>query len=359
VKSTRSRFRGRRWLVRLLPALLAALAGLGLQGDSALAEGPWDADSGRTQGGARIDFSSREHWNLKGENLSPRGRNPLYYPLEPGFRFIMEYPDHPWGHLRIEFMVLDKTEPFDVPGLGKFECAVVQEEEFLDGVWNEQAHNWTCIDQTTRNIYAFGEVSWEVDQIGRKVFAGTWRVGEPDGNGTAEPGLVLPGTFGVGAKYLLDGHEVEAYSYQENMETGITVTVPAGTFKDCVRTREYSLIHPSERPVDSWWCPGVGLVKESADGELVASDGLPGTDMSGFGKYHRNPVKAIEPPVAKVTGQQAAEIARKKVAGKVTSVKIERLGKHNVYTVEILADEGGVETDVFVDLETGEVVGTD
>ncbi len=41
------------------------------------------------------------------------------------------------------------------------------------------------------------------------------------------------------------------------------------------------------------------------------------------------------------------------------SVKIERMGKRNVYAVEIIADKDAAEWDVFVDIETGEVVGTD
>jgi len=40
-------------------------------------------------------------------------------------------------------------------------------------------------------------------------------------------------------------------------------------------------------------------------------------------------------------------------------MKIERLGKHNVYAVEIIAAKDGVETDVFVDIESGKIVGTD
>ena len=185
-------------------------------------------------------FTSLKDWNLKGENLSARGSNPLYFPLKPGFRYIMEYPERPWGHLWIEVSVLDKTEKFDVPGIGKFECAVVQEEEFYDGVLDQRAENWFCIDKTTNAMYAMGEVSWEIDQIGRKVFEGTWRVGEPDGNGMAEPGMLMPAKFKVGDKYIFDGHEAEAYGYTENMEEGVTVVTPAGTFKDCVRTREYS-----------------------------------------------------------------------------------------------------------------------
>jgi hypothetical protein len=312
----------------------------------------------RTQAGARVTFSSFKDWNLKAENISPRGHNPLYYPLKPGFKYVMEYPDHPWGHFRVEVVVLEETEKFDWPGFGKFETAIVQEEEFYDGVYDQRALNWFAIDKTTNAMYAFGEVSWEIDQVGRKVFAGTWRVGEPDGKGSvAEPGMLMPGVFNVGARYVFDGHEAEAYGYTENMETGITITVPAGTFNNCVRTREHSLTNPSD-VTDKTWCPGIGIVKDTSDGELVLSDAI-GSDMSSFGKFHRNPVKKVIPPNAKVNGIEATAIALKTVPGKPNSTKIERMGKRNVYVVEIIADKDGREWDVFVDIETGEVVGTD
>ncbi len=349
MKSQRNRF--------VVSSLLAVLATT-VASDTAMAQRVWKNEKDRTQAGARVTFSSLKDWNLKAENLSPRGHNPLYFPLKPGFRYIMEKPDHPWGHFRTEVIVLDKTEPFDVPGIGKFECAVVQEEEFFDDVFHERSHNWFCIDTTTNNMYAFGEISWEIDQLGRKVFTGSWRVGEPDGNGIAEPGLLMPATFKLRAKYVYDGHEAEAYGYAENMESGITLVTPAGKFEDCVRTREYSLTNPAD-VTDKLWCKGVGLISDTADGALVASDAVPGTDMSSFGKYHRNPVKLVKPPVAKINGLQAMEIALKEVPGEANSVKIERLGKHNVYAVEIIAQEDGAEWDVFVDIETGEVAGKD
>ena len=172
------------------------------------------------------------------------------------------------------------------------------------------------------------------------------------------PGLLMPGNFNVGAKYVFDGHEAEAYGYTENMESGLTVTVPAGTFENCVRAREYSLTNPSD-VTDKWYCPGAGIVRDSSDGLLVASDLLPHTDMSDFGKYHRNPVKVIEPPIAKINGMQATEIALNRIPGEANSIKIERLGRRNVYAVEIIAEENGAEWDVFVDIATGEIVGTD
>src|SRR3989304_482854 len=168
---SRCRSCGQRASARAVPsrAFIATIAWLAFSGGAVLAQTKETAapskeiapprataklgPTARTQGGARVTFSSLKDWNLKGENLSARGHNPLYFPLKPGFRYIMEYPNHPWGHLRIEVTVLEKTEKFDVPGIGKFECAVVQEEEFYAGVLDQRADNWFCIDKTTNSMY--------------------------------------------------------------------------------------------------------------------------------------------------------------------------------------------------------------
>jgi Peptidase propeptide and YPEB domain len=64
------------------------------------------------------------------------------------------------------------------------------------------------------------------------------------------------------------------------------------------------------------------------------------------------------PPGAKITREQASTTALKAVAGEVTSVDVERKLGRIVYTVEIMTSTGE-ETDVFVDVETGEVIGTE
>ena len=86
--------------VTVLTAAGFVLAGgtwLGPHGDSAMAR-EFKDQPGRTQSGARVDFSSLKDWNLKAENMVPSGGyNPLYFPLKPGFRYIMEHPNHPHG----------------------------------------------------------------------------------------------------------------------------------------------------------------------------------------------------------------------------------------------------------------------
>lgn len=353
----KSASRSNRVLFSSVLAFFATSAWIGLSGGIAQAGGEIK-DEPRFPKAS--DYSSAKDWNLKGENLVPYGTNPLYFPLKPGHRFIMERPDHQDGYYRKEVIVLDKTEPFDLPGIGKFEAAVIQEEEFYDGYYTQQAQNWFAIDKTTNSVYAFGEVSWEIDPEGNRVFGGTWRAGEPDGNGVAEAGLLMPGTFTLGGRYIFDGSESEAYGGSENIETNVTITVPAGTFKNCVRVREQGLrdIHDI---TDKVWCPGVGLVSDTSDGTLIASSVLPHTQavLATIGKHHREKPAKFTPPVAKVNGNQAAEIALKVIPGKANAVSIERKRGRNVYVVEIIASKDGVERDVFVDIETGEVVGTD
>jgi peptidase YpeB-like protein len=306
------------------------------------------------------DYSSLKDWFLKAENIEPYGHNLLYFPLKPGQKFILERPNHPDGYYRKETVVLSDKEPFDIPGIGKFETAVVQEEEYMDGVLTQRAFNWEAMDKTTNSVYAFGEISWEIDEERKPTFSGTWRAGDPDGNGLAEPGLLMPGILTLGSRYLFDGSESEAFGGSEVMETGIEITVPAGKFKDCVRIREQSLLNLKDI-TDKVWCPHVGIVSDTSDGTLIASNALPqsepGSDVSSIGKYLSNPLP-YTPPVAKVSSDQAVQIAQNVIPGNVTSIKIERKRGKNVYVVEIMTNNAG-EKDVFVDIESGDVVGTD
>ena len=343
-----------RWRAALTTATVLTAAGFALAGGAVAGEikdpPRWKSDK---------DYSSLKDWYLKGENIVPHGVNPLYFPIVPGHKEVHERPDHPDGFYRKETVVLDSTEDFDIPGIGKFKTAVVQEEEYLDGVLTQRAHNWFALDKTTNSIYAFGEVSWEINEEGKPTFAGTWRAGELDGDGVVEPGLLMPGTFTIGGRYIFDGSQSAAYGGAENMEAGIEITVPAGTFKGCVRVREQGLLELDDI-TDKIWCPGVGIVLDTSDGKLVASNALPksnpASDVSSVGTLLDKPLK-YTPPVAKVSGADATKIALGRSPGNATSVKIERKRGKNVYVVEIQTPNG--EQDVFVDIESGEIVGTD
>jgi hypothetical protein len=303
------------------------------------------------------DYSSAKDWFLRADAIVPHGRNPFFFPLIPGHKHILERPDHPDGSFRKETVVLDQTEPFDVPGIGKFETAIVQEEEFVDEELVQRERLWLAIDRTTNSVVAFGQVTWEIEE-GKPIFTGTWRVGDPPGSTAAEPGLAMPGILAVGARYVLSGSEDGPASGAETLETGVDKAVPAGTFKNCARIREQGLAGQKE-VTERIWCPQVGLVADSSSGQLIASNALPpshpGADVSSFGKFLAN---VRPPPVAKITPEQATETALKAMPGRMTSVVIERKRGKHVYVVEIMTSNAG-EKDVLVDIESGEIVGTE
>ncbi|MFK4500038.1 hypothetical protein ABIF86_004329 [Bradyrhizobium japonicum] len=305
------------------------------------------------------DFSSLNDWNLKAEQIVPHGVNPLYYPITPGHKHALERPDHP-GKYRKETVVLNTTEDFDIRGIGKFKTSVVQEEEYLDGVPTQRTLNWLALDKASSNVYSFGEVTWKINEDGKPSFAGTWRAGDPDGDGVAEPGLLMPGTFKVGERYIYAGSRSVAYGGAENMEDGLQITVPAGTFKGCVRIREQGLIDPKDIK-DKISCPEVGIVSDTSDGKLVISNALPSgnpaSNVSSIGTSRGKPAKPKSAAAAKISSEDAKKIALQRVPGKVTDITIERKKGKNVYVVEI--QTGSREVDVFVDTQTGEIVGTD
>jgi len=303
------------------------------------------------------DYSSAKDWFLKAETIVPHGSNPFFYPLIPGHKHILERPDHPEGQFRKETVVLDQTEPFDVPGIGKFETATVQEEEFVDEELVQRTRLWLAIDKTTNSVHAFGQVTWEVEE-GKPIITGSWRAGDPPGSTAAEPGLAMPGILAVGSRHVVSGSEDGPASGAETLETGIEKAVPAGTFKNCARIREQGLVGQMEVS-ERIWCPQVGLVADSSSGQLIASNALPpshpGADVSSFGKYL---VNVRPPPVARITPEQATETALKAMPGRMTSVVIERKRGRHVYVVEIMTSNAG-EKDVLVDIESGEIVGTE
>ena len=271
------------WRAALMTVTVLTAAGFALVG-GAVAGGIKDPPRCKTGS----DFSSLKDWNLKGENIVPHGVNPLYYPIVPGHKHVHERPDHPDGKYRKETVVLDATEDFDIPGIGKFKTAVVQEEEYVDGALTQRALNWFALDKTTNSVYSFGEASWEIKE-GKPVFEGTWRAGDATATASPNRACLMPGTFTIGGRYIFDGSQSTAYGGSENMEAGIEITVPAGTFKDCVRVREQGLIKLNDI-TDKIWCPVVGVVLDTSDGKLVVSAALP---------------KAIRPRTFQASGSSA------------------------------------------------------
>ena len=191
------------------------------------------------------------------------GTNP-YFPLVVGHRLLLESDD---GSETVEITVLGETEQLNVPGLGLVTTRVVQERETLDGEVIEISRNFFAACGGRSDVVYFGEDVDIFHPDGSVTHDGAWRAGQPDADGLAAPGVIMPGTFLLGARYFQEIADGIALDRAEHTEMGLTMDTEAGTFNDCVRVVETT---PLERRSESIkvYCPGVGLVVDS-DVQLV------------------------------------------------------------------------------------------
>lgn len=68
--------------------------------------------------------------------------------------------------------------------------------------------------------------------------------------------------FIVGSRYYQELAPGIALDRAEHVETGLEITVPAGTFRNCVRVVETSPLEPGHQSMKAY-CPGVGMVLDN------------------------------------------------------------------------------------------------
>lgn len=205
-------------------------------------------------------------FRLEDCRFKPRGENP-YFILKPGYQSVFE-GEEDGAVVQLVITVLNKTETVNLPDIGKVKTRVVEERETADGEPVETSRNFFSICNKTNDVYYFGEEVDIFNEDGTVSHEGAWRAGEPDEDGLAQPGIIMPGTFLLGSRYYQEVADGIALDRAEHVAMGLEVTVPAGTFTDCVQIIETTPLEPGSES-EKTYCPGVGLV---ADGpvELVS-----------------------------------------------------------------------------------------
>jgi hypothetical protein len=195
-------------------------------------------------------------FRLEDCEFKTKGENP-YFILKPGYQLVLEGEEE-GETLRVEITVLDETETIDVPEIGEVKTRVVQEVETADGELTEISRNFYASCDRTNDVYYFGEEVDIYNEDGTITHEGAWRAGEPDEDGVAEPGIIMPGTFLLGSRYYQELAEGIALDRAEHTAMGLEVTVPAGTFTDCVQVTESTPLEP-DAGSEKIYCPEVGL----------------------------------------------------------------------------------------------------
>ena len=275
--------------VSVLGVVFAVAVFIGFSGNSAIAQDlpeiPGELfEKGHVLNGCGDNADFTTDFLIDRCKFKTKGRNP-YFILLPGWQFVLE-DDEEWEREIVN--VLYKTEKIDLYGR-KINTRVIEEraiecEEDWEGCKTvEISLNWVAICDQTNDVYYFGEDSRdcldedgfrENDECDEEENTGSWRAGK-DG---ARPGILMPGTFLLGAKYFQEiavniaEPEESAIDRGEHVLMGEDVEVPAGEWEDCVVVLD---TNPVEEPDggcseddQKTYCPGIGIVQDQ-DLELV------------------------------------------------------------------------------------------
>ncbi len=211
-----------------------------------------------------------------------RGYNP-YFILLPGFQFVLEDED---GEEREVVTVLRKTKKINLDGR-KINTRVVEERalEWEEGEGGEEGDwktveislNWFAICDKTNDVYYFGEWSRDCEDgfdendecEGDESNEGSWEAGKPPGDDPtgfiARPGIIMPGTFLLGAKYFQEVAPPAAVDRGEHVKMGIEFIGDIGSWKNCVQIND---TNPTPTAVDACgdgdakiYCPELELYR--------------------------------------------------------------------------------------------------
>jgi hypothetical protein len=195
--------------------------------------------------------------------LTPSIDNTLF-PAPVGAHWVYEARTDE-GVERIEVSVLPETST-----VWGTTVRVVRDTGYMNGAIEEDTRDYYAQD-AEHNVWYLGEDSLAY-QGEMTSSAGSWRAGM-DG---ALPGVVMLAAPQIGNAYRQEYYAGQAEDFANVVSTDERVTVPAGQFSGCVKTRDLSAIEPDADEY-KYYCPGVGNVLELEDEdrlELIEYSGL-------------------------------------------------------------------------------------
>ncbi len=190
-----------------------------------------------------------------------------YFPLTPGAEYIY--------HAETEdgLEVITSTVTHETRVIMGVTTRVVYVVEMLEGELIEETYDWFAQD-IHGNVWYFGEYAIEYED-GEISTDGSWEAGVDD----ALPGIIMLANPEVGQAYAQERAPDVAEDMGRILHTSQAITVPYGTFSNCLKTEDFNLLEPGENEF-KYYAPGLGLILEEQpkDGqkrvELVAVSGI-------------------------------------------------------------------------------------
>jgi hypothetical protein len=222
---------------------------------------------------ASAEQADRAKSILAGVKFShPRDVNNPYLPIAKLKQDILEGTEE-GKKVRVERTLLpEKHKTFTINGQA-VESLVYEDRAYVNGALEEVAIDYFAQDDAG-TVYYLGEEVTDYDESGKVLPSGkaeSWMLGTD----TQVPGVVMPANPKVGDKFKCEDVSKTINESDEVVGMGETVTVPAGTFTDCLRIKE---ILDDGSIEYKWYAKGIGAVREmpaTGDEQLVSHNGKP------------------------------------------------------------------------------------
>jgi len=196
------------------------------------------------------------HPQIDPANFQTAVDNP-YLPLVPGttFKLIEKLGRHTREN--------EVTVTSDKKVIMGISCTVVHDVVREKGELKEDTYDWYAQDKQG-NVWYFGEDTKEYHGPNKVDTEGSWEAGV----GPNQPGIIMPGEPKIGEIFRQEYGPGHAEDMGQVVAHGQVVTVPAGTYRDCLKTKEWSLLESGHE--NKWYAKGVGVVRTVSTDKEVA-----------------------------------------------------------------------------------------
>lgn len=187
-----------------------------------------------------------------------------FFPLRPGTTFIYNGQKDNGAEINHAFV---SHETKDLLGVT---CVEVKDSVWVNNELIEDTFDWHAQDKDG-NVWYFGEASRDYENGNLVSTEGSWEAGVEG----AQPGIILEAHPKSGDSYRQDFLKGVAEDEAEVLGTNESLTVPFGSFVNCLKTRESTQLEP-DFAENKYYAAGVGnlltvMVKGGNDrSELVA-----------------------------------------------------------------------------------------
>ena len=203
-----------------------------------------------------------------GARFVPYSDHP-YFPLASGMRWMYEGRED-FQDIRVEVVVLPEAREMTFDQKGEVlhvSVAVVESREWIGGGLHEVNRTFYTQSVETGDVFYMGEeVDLYLEGGAIVLHDGSWVAGVDD----ALPGVIMPGDMVPGARYLQEFVPDISVNQAHHDASGLRVETPLGSFEDCIRIVETSLVFPDELPSPKLYAPGMGLVDDDGTLKLIS-----------------------------------------------------------------------------------------